>query len=93
MRPTAFFKSLSGQLERVRTGKPFFLFAEMARTARIARYYATQSLLVLDPDTGTYDAEATPEFGSDTLAEHYAQLFERSGVKRLLDVSYFALCL
>jgi divinyl chlorophyllide a 8-vinyl-reductase len=28
VRPTAFFKSLSGQLERVRAGKPFLVFAD-----------------------------------------------------------------
>lgn len=158
IRPTAFFKSLSGQVERVRKGKPFLLFgdgeltrckpisdrdlarfiadcvgneerygailpiggpgpaislrdqgeilfaeagreprfrsvspaifvaasrvlrlgapfsgwfAEKAEYARIAHYYATQSMLVLDPETGEYSAEATPEFGADTLRDHY----------------------
>lgn len=42
--------------------------------ARIGRYYATESMLVLDSATGRYDAEATPSFGSDTLFDHYAQL-------------------
>lgn len=163
VRPTAFFKSLSGQVDRVREGKPFFLFgdgeltackpisdadlarfianqvdnaqshgrilpiggpgpaitlkrqgetlfeaagleprfrrvpvamftaaarvlslgalvsqwfAQKAEYARIARYYATESMLVLDPETGEYSAEATPEFGNDTLADHYAKLIE-----------------
>ena len=31
-------------------------------------------MLVLDPVTGRYDAEATPEAGRDTLFEHYARL-------------------
>lgn len=161
VRPTAFFKSLSGQVERVRAGKPFLLFgdgemtrckpisdadlarfiadcvvlterrgqvlpiggpgpaitlrrqgellfeaagreprfrsvpvgmfsaaaamlslgegfsdwfAEKAEYARIARYYATESMLVLDPATGEYTAEGTPEFGEDTLLEHYRSL-------------------
>ncbi len=161
IRPTAFFKSLSGQVERVRKGKPFLLFgtgeltrckpisdadlaryiadcvtnpaqrnrvlpiggpgpaispreqgemlfeltgiepryrsispalfkaasrllslgagtsdwfAEKAEYARIAHYYATESMLVLDTQTGEYSAEATPEFGSDTLRDHYAAL-------------------
>lgn len=160
VRPTAFFKSLSGQIDRVLSGKPFLLFgngeltrckpisdadlaryivdclnipercgatlpiggpgpaitlkqqgellfaaagreprfrsvpvglfdaavavlsfgerfsdwfAEKAEYARIARYYATQSMLLLDPVTDEYNAEATPEFGKDTLAEHYRQ--------------------
>jgi divinyl chlorophyllide a 8-vinyl-reductase len=33
VRPTAFFKSLSGQLERVRRGKPFLIFGDGQRTA------------------------------------------------------------
>ena len=161
VRPTAFFKSLSGQVERVRRGQPFLVFgdgsltackpvsdrdlaafladclddptrrnrilpvggpgpaltpldqarllgellgrqvrvrhvpvrlldaiigalelggrllpalAERAEFARIGRYYATESMLVLDPATGRYDADATPSTGSDTLREHYAQL-------------------
>lgn len=161
VRPTAFFKSLSGQAKRVREGKPFLLFgngeltrckpisdgdlarfiaicvtdpakrgavlpiggpgpaitpreqgamlfdaagrspryrsvpvamfdaasavlslgerlsdwfAEKAEYARIARYYATESMLVLDPESGEYSAEATPEFGSETLADHYRAL-------------------
>lgn len=49
-------------------------FAEKAEYARIGRYYATESMLVLDPATGEYSAEATPEYGSDTLLEHYRAL-------------------
>jgi divinyl chlorophyllide a 8-vinyl-reductase len=161
VRPTAFFKSLSGQAERVRQGKPFLVFgdgrltackpisdrdtgafladcltdidkrntvlpvggpgpaitpleqgelmfeafgkkrrfrhvplamldtiigalslagrfsaraADAAEFARIGRYYATQSMLVLDPATGRYSADLTPEHGSDTLATHYRRL-------------------
>jgi divinyl chlorophyllide a 8-vinyl-reductase len=161
VRPTAFFKSLSGQIERVKQGKPFlvfgdgtatackpisdddlgqylaaclddtalhnrilpiggpgsaitpkeqgeFLFALMGREprfsrvpvalldvivwglgtigrlvpamadkaelARIGRYYATESMLVLDPETGRYDAAATPSTGSDTLFDYYTRV-------------------
>lgn len=161
VRPTAFFKSLSGQVERVLKGKPFLLFgdgeltrckpisdndlarfiadcltmpqrrgavlpiggpgpaitlkqqgellfeaagkpprfrsvpvglfdaaaailslgekwsdwfAEKAEYARIARYYATESMLVFDPETQQYSADDTPEFGSDTLLDHYRKL-------------------
>lgn len=161
VRPTAFFKSLSGQVARVQAGKPFLVFgdgrltackpisdadlgafiadcltdparenrvlpiggpgpaltpadqaallsdllgrevklrrvpvalldtiiaalsvagrisstlAEKAEFARIGRYYATESMLALDPATGTYSAEATPETGTQTLREHYARL-------------------
>ena len=45
-----------------------------AELARIGRYYATESMLVWDAKNGCYDADATPEFGSDTLAAHYNRL-------------------
>ena len=47
---------------------------DKAEFARIGRYYATESMLVLDPETGRYDAEATPSTGADTLFEAYAKL-------------------
>lgn len=170
VRPTAFFKSLSGQIERVRAGKPFLVFgdgtltackpisdgdlsayiadcltleerwnrilpiggpgpaltphaqgealfallgkaprfrsvplglldviagvlalagkvvpalATKAELARIGRYYASESMLVLDPAAGRYDAEATPSTGSETLADHYRAVLEgRANVDR-----------
>ncbi len=48
--------------------------AAKAELARIGRYYATESMLVLDPDTGRYDADATPTTGSETLFDYYARL-------------------
>ena len=155
VRPTAFFKSLSGQVDRVRRGKPFLVFGDgrltackpisdadlgrfladcltdasrcnrvlpiggpgpaltpldqaallgatvrrvpvrlldaiifalsavglkaKAEYARIGRYYATESMLVWDAAAGRYDADATPEFGTDTLAQHYAALLGGKG--------------
>lgn len=160
VRATAFFKSLSGQIERVRSGKPFLLFgdgtltackpisdddlgrylaecidrperhnrvlpiggpgaaitpreqgerlfallgreprfksvpvklldtiiavlgtlgrvvpalADKAELARIGRYYATESMLVLDPMSGRYDAAATPSAGTETLFDFYTK--------------------
>ena len=56
-------------------GAPFSAWlAEKAEYARIAHYYATQSMLVRDPATGEYSAELTPEYGSETLADHYRRL-------------------
>ncbi|KPP91130.1 NAD(P)H-binding protein [Erythrobacter sp. HL-111] len=61
-------------------GAPFSeWFAEKAEYARIAHYYATESMLVFDPATGAYSAEATPEFGSETLRDHYARLLAADG--------------
>lgn len=47
---------------------------DKAELARIGRYYATESMLLLDPTTGRYDAQATPSWGTQTLAEHYARV-------------------
>jgi divinyl chlorophyllide a 8-vinyl-reductase len=161
VRPTAFFKSLSGQVDRVRRGSPFLVFgdgtltackpiadedlaeyladclddparqdrvlpiggpgpaitpreqaerlfallgraprlrrvpvalldaivgglalagrvrpalADRAELARIGRYYATESMLALDPVTGRPDAAATPSTGHRTLWAHYERL-------------------
>lgn len=49
-------------------------FAEKSEYARIAHYYATESMLVLDPATGEYSADLTPEFGEETLQDHYRRL-------------------
>lgn len=46
--------------------------AAKAQLARIGRYYATESMLVWDG--ARYDAEATPEFGTDRLEDHYAAI-------------------
>ena len=161
VRPTAFFKSLSGQIDRLKQGKPFLVFgdgtltackpisdddlgrylaecldeesrhnrvlpiggpgeaitpkqqgeylfdllgrepqfrhvpvalldtlvwvlaalgsvipplAQKAELARIGRYYATESMLVVDPKTGYYNAAATPSAGSETPFDFYARL-------------------
>lgn len=58
-----------GSLSRV-----FPAFEEKAELARIGRYYATESMLVLDPATGRYDAAATPSYGSETLFDYYARV-------------------
>lgn len=48
--------------------------AAKSELARIGRYYATESMLLLDPVTGRYDAEATPSFGTETLFDFYDRL-------------------
>ena len=162
VRPTAFFKSLSGQLKRVRAGKPYMVFgdgtltackpisngdlaafiadclereplqnkilpiggpgpaitpkaqaeflfslkgepprlrsvtpnvlrfiggflsvisriypplAARAEYARIGYYYATESMLVMDPESGTYSEAMTPSTGQETLFDHYRKLW------------------
>ncbi len=51
-------------------------FRDMAEFARIGRYYATESMLLLDPTTGMYDAAATPSFGRQTLRDFYERVLE-----------------
>ncbi|MEL6481551.1 MAG: epimerase, partial [Pseudomonadota bacterium] len=41
---------------------------------RIGRYYATESMLLRDPETGRYSDAATPEWGSDRLEDYQARL-------------------
>ncbi len=48
--------------------------AAKAELARIGRYYATESMLVLNPETGAYDAAATPSTGTETLFDYYKAL-------------------
>lgn len=176
VRPTAFFKSLSGQVERVQKGRPFLVFgdgtltackpisdddladyladcldderrhdrvlpiggpgpaitprqqgehlfallgreprfkqvpvamldaiigilgaagrmvpalAAKSQLARIGRYYATESMLVLDPDTDRYNADATPSTGSDTLFDYYARLISGAATAERGDHAVF----
>ncbi|MDJ0825387.1 MAG: NAD(P)H-binding protein [Rhodobacter sp.] len=176
IRPTAFFKSLSGQVARVRAGKPYVVFgdgrltackpisdgdlaryladcltdpsrwnrtlpiggpgpaltprdqaealfgllgrapryrhvpvaamdaiigalavagrvvprlAATAELARIGRYYATESMLVWDAEAARYDADATPEFGTETLPDFYAQLIRGDATADLGDHAVF----
>ena len=44
--------------------------------ARIGRYYATESMLVWDPQTNAYCADATPATGKDTLEDFYRRILK-----------------
>ena len=57
-------------------GRLFPGLRDKAELARIGRYYATESMLVLDEAKGTYDADATPSYGSDTLRDFYARVLK-----------------
>jgi divinyl chlorophyllide a 8-vinyl-reductase len=63
--PVALFDAINGLLDFLAG-----LFEGMKDTAefgRIGKYYAVESMLVLDPATGKYSAEQTPSYGKDTL--------------------------
>ncbi|MEL6919410.1 MAG: NAD(P)H-binding protein [Pseudomonadota bacterium] len=176
VRPTAYFKSLSGQIKRVQAGKPFLVFGDgtltsckpisdadlasyivsclgdpqkqnqilpiggpgpaitpmdqaamlsellgrdvkvryvpiammnaiigglsvagwcsakmrdKAEFARTGRYYATESMLVWDKGMQRYDADATPEFGADTLRAFYARVLSGEETVELGDQGVF----
>jgi divinyl chlorophyllide a 8-vinyl-reductase len=63
--------------------------ADTAEFARIGRYYATESMLVLDSATGRYDADATPATGTQTLFDYYAQLVRGEAVAERGDHAVF----
>mmetsp|Transcript_66767 Transcript_66767/g.215857 ORF Transcript_66767/g.215857 Transcript_66767/m.215857 type:complete len:479 (-) Transcript_66767:254-1690(-) len=167
VRPTAFFKSLLGQLEGVRNGAPFMLFgdgkqakakpiceadlaafmadcfwdpakhnaelpvggpgrattfldrgealfqllgrepkyfsipywvfgviqgcldffagrdSDAAELGRIGRYYAEESMLVLDPETGLYNEEMTPSYGKTSFLDYLAKVVVEGGQNEL----------
>ena len=63
--------------------------AEKAELARIGRYYATESMLWLNPQTGHYDAIATPSTGAETLREYYASVLAGDAAPDLGDHAVF----
>ncbi|KAH0449124.1 hypothetical protein IEQ34_022924 [Dendrobium chrysotoxum] len=54
--------------------KIFPALEDAAEFGRIGRYYAAESMLVLDEETGEYSAEKTPSYGTDTLEEFFARV-------------------
>ncbi|KAL1803815.1 hypothetical protein ACET3Z_032462 [Daucus carota] len=111
VRPTAFFKSLGGQVELVKDGKPYVMFGDRklcackpmseadlasfisdcvlsedkinqifpgmedaAEFGKIGTYYAAESMLILDPEMGEYNADKTPSYGKDTLEEFFKRV-------------------
>ncbi|MEM1147018.1 MAG: NAD(P)H-binding protein [Pseudomonadota bacterium] len=55
--------------------------AARAEYARIGHYYATESMLVLDPETGQYNEALTPSTGEETLFDHYRELWAQSDLE------------
>ena len=53
---------------------------EAAEFGRIGRYYATESMLVYDSERGVYDADATPEYGEETLKMFFSRVL-KEGMK------------
>jgi divinyl chlorophyllide a 8-vinyl-reductase len=70
--PVALLDAIIGVLGAA--GRVLPALADKAELARIGRYYATESMLLLNPETGRYDAAATPSTGTETLFDFYADL-------------------
>ena len=63
--PVALFDAIIGFLDFL--ASIFDNLKDTAEFGRIGKYYAVESMLVLDPATGRYDPDATPSYGKDTL--------------------------
>lgn len=61
--------------------KLFPALEDSAEFAKIGKYYATESMLVWDPKTGQYVADATPSYGNDTLEEFFRKAVQDGGLK------------
>lgn len=70
--PVALMHGIVGLLTALGTLSP--KLQAKAQLAKVGRYYATQPMLLWNPATQTYDADATPEFGGDRLQDHYAAM-------------------
>jgi divinyl chlorophyllide a 8-vinyl-reductase len=81
MRAIASTLGLLGRMSPALRGK--------AELARIGLYYATESMLVWDPKTQRYDAQATPEHGQETLFDFYARVLQKGEKINLGDHAVF----
>ncbi|WJX22655.1 3,8-divinyl protochlorophyllide a 8-vinyl-reductase (NADPH) [Trifolium repens] len=54
--------------------KVFPSLEDAAEYGKIGRYYAAESMLILDPETGEYSDEMTPSYGNDTLEDFFARV-------------------
>lgn len=70
--PVAVMHGIVGLLTTLGTLSP--KLKAKAHLASIGRYYATESMLLWNPVTQAYEADATPEFGTDRLEDHYAAM-------------------
>jgi divinyl chlorophyllide a 8-vinyl-reductase len=76
-------------LDVIILGLSTFGLKDKAELARIGRYYATESMLVWNAAANSYDKEATPSFGSDTLKDFHAKLIKGEAKIDLREHSVF----
>ncbi len=70
--PVALMDAICGGLALA--GRVSRRLADRAEFARTGRYYATESMLAWDAQASRYDADATPETGTRTLRDFYADV-------------------
>ncbi|MEO1252106.1 MAG: NAD(P)H-binding protein [Pseudomonadota bacterium] len=85
--PPGFLKAVADGLSALGTIVP--ALKAKAEFARIGHYYGTESMLVWDEARETYDAAATPEFGTETLADFYEKLVKGDADASLGDHKVF----
>ncbi|KAE8688376.1 Divinyl chlorophyllide a 8-vinyl-reductase [Hibiscus syriacus] len=64
--------------------KIFPAIEDAAEFGKIGRYYAAESMLLLDPETTEYSAAKTPSYGNDTLEEFFARVLREGKAGREL---------
>jgi divinyl chlorophyllide a 8-vinyl-reductase len=72
--PVALMDTIIGILNAL--GNVFPSLKEAAEFGRIGKYYATESMLVYDQETGVYNADATPSYGTVTLEKFFKRVLE-----------------
>jgi divinyl chlorophyllide a 8-vinyl-reductase len=85
--PVALLSSIIGVMGTL--GRAVPTLAQKAELARIGRYYATESMLVLNSESGRYDAASTPCTGTETLFDCYKRLIEGAVAPSLGDHAVF----
>ena len=64
---------------------PFSLFSKRLRNTRefikIAHYYATESMLFFNYKSQIYEASFTPEFGNESLEDHYKKVINSKNLE------------
>lgn len=63
--------------------------AEAAEFGKIGRYYAAESMLILDPETGEYSEEKTPSYGKDTLEDFFEKVVREGMAGQELGEQFF----
>uniref|UniRef100_A0A1J3EBP3 Divinyl chlorophyllide a 8-vinyl-reductase, chloroplastic n=1 Tax=Noccaea caerulescens TaxID=107243 RepID=A0A1J3EBP3_NOCCA len=62
---------------------------EAAEFGKIGRYYAAESMLILDPETGEYSEEKTPSYGKDTLEGFFEKVIREGMAGQELGEQFF----